>query len=98
MIFSRKQPEGALTGRVEALEQSLKDLRGELRDALKALEGLDADLDWLSGQVKTLRGKVTGGERREKTLQDAPGATIAGDPPPLYSPAWYALRRKTQGR
>lgn len=61
------------------------------------MEELIADLEWLAGDVKKLRGRVTGGLRNKETLQDAPGPTIDGDPRVKGSPAWFAAQRERLG-
>ena len=59
----------------------------------KELEALEADLDWLGGEVKRLRGKVTGGLRGAPASQDAPGPTNGGQPPTYLSPEWFKQQR-----
>jgi len=65
----------------------------------RAVEGLDADLDWLNGQVKTLRGKVTGGKRGGAASEVDPGTTNGPRAYPYGSPEWFeAQRLKLMGR
>lgn len=46
------------------VEDTSSALRQELHDLRHACEELRADLDWLTGDVAKLRGKITGGSRR----------------------------------
>jgi hypothetical protein len=71
------------------LREALADLKTEVRDLRAAQEALEADLEWLSGQVKTLRGKVTGGIRGEKAPRMPQDAPNGGGPPPYGTPEWF---------
>lgn len=39
-------------------------------------DDLDARLDYLAAELRALRGRVTGAERKKESAQDAPGPTI----------------------
>lgn len=39
------------------------------------VDDLDARVDYLGAELKKLRGRVTGAERKEKPLEDPPGRT-----------------------
>lgn len=80
---NRKETEQPLREPAEALHTTLRDLRGDL-------EALAADVDWLSLEVKKLRGKVTGGLRGQEPAQDAPGPTNGHPPLVPGSPEWMA--------
>jgi hypothetical protein len=50
----------------QAHSDSLADLRHAYDRVSQTCEELRADLDWLAGELRSLRGHVTGGSRRKK--------------------------------
>lgn len=50
------------------------------------LDDVDERIDYLAGELKTLRGRLTGAIRKEKVAEDAPSATIDDEPSPHYPP------------
>lgn len=88
--FGKKQPIVQKAEVPDTLERRVRDLE-------RAYEELAADLDWLSGDVKKLRGRVTGGIRKGETAQDAPEPTNGADPPPRFSPAWFEAQKQRYG-
>lgn len=53
------------------LRQEIADLRHACERVQHSCEELRADLDWVAGQVASVRGHITGGSRKPK-----------GEPPP----------------
>lgn len=67
----------------------------KLVTVLNRLDELEERVEYLASELKRLRGRVTGGERREKaepTLEDAPGPTISPTPDPRLLEKRRALR------
>lgn len=81
--------------RKAATKEADQDLERRVRDLERALEEVEADVAWLSGDLKKLRGRVTGGVR--KTAEDAPGSTNGEAEPPRFSPAWFKARGVHRG-
>lgn len=62
---------------------------------LNRIDDLDERYDYLAAELKRLRGRITGGERREKAEpahEDAPGPTISPTPEPRLLEKRRALR------
>jgi len=58
------------------------------------VQDLDARADYLEGELKSLRGRLTGALRREKPPEDAPGQEIEEEAEPQLPPP-RALTRGT---
>jgi hypothetical protein len=52
----------------DALSQEIDDLRHAYDRVRQSCEELRADLDWLAGEIKSVRGHVTGGSRKPKEV------------------------------
>lgn len=98
----RREAEAALTARLEALTLALeKASRASqeppsdvVADLKRAVEGLQADVDWLTLELRKVRGKLTGGQRRSQSNGESEeGAAAPAGPPAKYSPAWFAHQR-----
>lgn len=103
--WSRKETEDPLRGRLEALITALETRGvsqptpspdrepsvslERFRELEQVVKDLDADLDWLTAEVKKMRGKVTGGRKRD-THQMEEEPVVA---PPRFSPEWWRLQR-----
>lgn len=56
------------------------------------MDGLEERYEYLAGEMKRLRGRVTGSERHEKTSQDAPPEEIPSAVAPQHPPLARRLR------
>jgi len=88
---------GSSTGkeRQERVTQRLADLEETSRDVVRRLDDLEGDLEWLSLEVKKIRGKVTGGVR--KSHEDDAQPTNGGGSYPVGSPQWFEAQRAILG-
>jgi hypothetical protein len=50
------------------------------------VDDVESRVDWLAGELKRLRGRVTGAERKRESPEDAPGETIEEQPAPRHHP------------
>lgn len=53
-----------------------------LYELLNRIDDLESRFDYLLGEVKKLRGRLTGALRHQETAQDAPGDTNGGEEVP----------------
>ena len=81
-MFRRKQAEVLIPQPPPDVQRTSPDLTAEFDDLRHAYqrvsrtcEELRADLDWLSGELSSIRGKITGGSRRPKEGQPQPNGT-----------------------
>jgi hypothetical protein len=83
-----RDPENDLSSRLEKVERAL-------HEALGAIESLEADLDWQGGQIKKLRGTVTGGRRNH--VHDEGNGRPDLQEPARFSPEWFQRERERLG-
>lgn len=107
---NRRKAEDALRARLDALITTLEKggssqpapspdrqadaVLARIRELEETVKDLDTDLDWLTAEVKRMRGKLTGGERRTQRNGSSEEASPATATPPRYSPQWFADQRR----